>query len=219
MFKVKSVISIVIGIAIAAAFLAGCANPATAIKTPNSTVASLATTATTALPQSTTTGKVNPDENISVSLSKGQVNPGEQFTVNIMINTKMPSRGGQCSLNFDPAALQCNSVTEGGFFKDWATVNEVSTTMMPSEPAIDNTRGTVGITAIAVMGQTKKELAGGAGQGAQGSGVFLTVRMTAKTGTAKQAFINISNVQICDTNAQLIINATGSNGVVTVGTP
>jgi len=190
-----------------ATLLMSCSNPAAA------------GTSNTTAPVVSTNSKGNQDENFSISVDKTQVNPGDKFTVNIMITSKMAARGGQCGVSFDPVALQCDSVIEGNFFKDWASANGVSTTMMPSEPAIDNNKGTVEAVAIAVMGLSQAEQNGQKGQEAKGSGVFMSLQMTAKTGVNKRASIKLSDIQIGDANGDGIKNVTSTDGFITIGTP
>ena len=214
MSRMKLTGGIILGVGALTLMLVSCGNPALSLT--SSTTSSSSSTQVSTTSANT---QANPDENMSVSFDNQQVNPGDTFTVNIMINTLAASRGGQCSISFDSSAMQCTGVTEGTFFKTWAAANGVSTTMMPAAPAADNTSGTLNITAIAVMGQTQAELNGQGGQGAQGSGSFLILQMTAKTGINKQASVKLSNVQIYDANAQLVNNVSESDGIVTIGTP
>jgi hypothetical protein len=207
MFRWKMAVIMILGAGVLLALLAGCSNPANAGSNNTSTSAV------------STDSKANPDENFSISVDKSQINAGDNFTINILINTKAASRGGQCAVTFDPSAMQCNAITEGNFFKDWASANGLSTVMMPSAPAIDNSKGTVEPVAIAVMGQSQAEQNGQSGQEAKGSGVFYSLQMTAKTGVNKQATIKLSDVQIADSNADGIKNVTSSSGIITIGTP
>lgn len=166
-----------------------------------------------------TTGTGAKNESISVSVDKQQVKPGDTFTITVVINSKLASRGAQVSLSFDPSAMQCETVTEGSFYKDWAAANGITTTMVPSEPAIDNAQGTVDTVAIAIMGQTQAEQAGQAPGGAQGQGILLSYQMTAKSVSGKQAVIKISDVILMDANGDPIDDVDISNGQVTIGTP
>lgn len=107
----------------------------------------------------------------SITVADRSINEGETFSVEVLISTDTPCRGAQCELAFDPDLMQCDSVTEGGFFRDWATANGASTIMIPQSPSIDNVQGRVATTGIAVMG--------GSGGGAKGSGVLLAYHFTA----------------------------------------
>ena len=175
------------------------------------------TTATGA--SSSTTNIASGNESLDVSVDKQQANGGDTFTVNVMINTQIASRGAQAALNFDPSTMECTSVTEGNFYKDWATTNGISTTMMPSSPNIDNVKGTVEMTAVAIMGQSAAEQSGKAFGGAQGQGIFLSYQMKAKSGVNKTASIKISDVALMDSNANAIKGVTAKNGQINIGTP
>lgn len=205
-------------------FFSACSgyNPAT---TPANPVASSPSQTTTKPSNSAPSKTDSPsipatkDESVSVVLDKQQVNPGDSFTINLVINTKVPSQGAQASLIFDPAAMSCNTVTEGDFYKTWAAANGVSTTMMPAQPAIDNDGGIVQTTAVMVMGQTTAEQQGSEAGGAQGQGVFLSFQMTAKSGISTKAVIKIGQARLTDSNGDPITNVNIVNGQVTIGTP
>jgi hypothetical protein len=210
--KLKLVGAFVLGLSVMSLLLCGCGSSNT-----KQTVTSTASSASTnnGVQSTAATG----GESLSVSLSNQQVNPGDTFTVNLMINTKVASRGAQAALTFDPSAMECTGVTEGNFYSNWATANGVSTTMMPSSPDIDNTNGTVEVTAVAIMGQSAAEQAGQALGGAQGQGIFLSYQMTAKSGVNKNASVGLSDVEILDPNANSIKGVASNNAQVTIGTP
>jgi Cohesin domain len=162
----------------------------------------------------TTSAKANSNENLSISVSSPNVSQGDTFTVNVMVNTAEESAGAQCALSFDASAMQCTGVTEGTFYSNWATSNNLTTLMFPTTPAIDNVKGTVETTGISVMGMQAGTLSG-----PQGQGVLLTYQMTANSGVNKTATFNLSDILILDQNANAITGASASTGMVTIGTP
>ena len=131
---------------------------------------------------------------VSISLADRNVKQGDTFTVGVRVETDTPCRGAQCSLTFDPALMKCDSVVEGGFFKDWATANGASAVMIPQSPTIDNNQGHVPMIGIAVMG--------GGGGGAKGSGVLFTYHFTALTGGT--ASPTLSDVVVIDASGEAI---------------
>ncbi len=234
--KIKLLMAAVTGLLLIGLLLTGCSgyNPTTSqviqttsnqpsqtsdVPSQTSSISSKTTTISPTITPPTTTSTTAKNESVSISVDKQQVNQGDTFTITIVINSKIASRGAQASLSFDPSAMQCETVTEGSFYKDWATANGVTTTMVPSEPAIDNTQGTVDTVAVAIMGQTQAEQAGQTPGGAQGPGIFLSYQMTAKSASGKQSAIKVSNVILMDANGDPIDNVDISNGQVTIGTP
>jgi hypothetical protein len=112
------------------------------------------------------------------------IHEGDTFSVEVLVDTATPCRGAQMELTFDPGLMRCDSVTEGGFFKDWAAASGATTVMIPQSPTIDNTQGQVRTVGIAVMG--------GSGGGATGDGVLLTYHFTAlANGTASPALSDV----------------------------
>jgi hypothetical protein len=162
---------------------------------------------------STKTSIASADERLSISLDKTQVNPGETFIVNVMVDSKQVTRGAECALSFDPAAMQCTGIKEGNFFKDWANANSANTTQVPSDPQIDNAKGTVEATGIALMGGMK-----GATVGPQGSGILFSYTMVAKNGINKKVSFTLSQPSIVDANAD-DLPVSVANGEITIGTP
>jgi len=156
---------------------------------------------------------------LSISVDKSNVNPGDNFTVNVLIDSPAASRGVQCALNFDPSAMQCNSATEGNFYKDWASANGLTTTAMPTTPTIDNTQGTVADWAVSVMGQVQGAAFSGSAGGAQGQGIVFSYNMTSKSGVNKKTTLKLSDVEVIDEATNPVNNISVVNGTVTVGTP
>jgi hypothetical protein len=129
------------------------------------------------------------------------IEAGEEFNLEVRIETDTLCRGAQCALSFDPALMKCDSVVEGGFFKDWATANGASTIMIPQSPTIDNNQGHVPMIGIAVMG--------GGGGGAKGSGVLFTYHFTALAdGTASPT---LSDVVVIDASGEAIAEVEVNN--------
>jgi hypothetical protein len=138
---------------------------------------------------------------VSVSMADREVKQDESFTLEVRIETDTACRGMQCALTFDPALMKCDSVVEGGFFKDWATANGASTVMIPQSPTIDNNQGHVPMIGIAVMG--------GGGGGAKGSGVLFTYHFTAlDDGTASPT---LSDVVVIDASGEAIAEVEVNN--------
>lgn len=162
----------------------------------------------------TTSAKANANENLSISVSSPTVNPGDTFTVNVLVNTTVPSLGAQCALSFDASAMQCTGVTEGNFYRDWAASKNLTTVMMPTQPAIDNVNGTVEGIGVTIMGNQGNNLSG-----AQGQGVLFSYQMTANSGVNKTASFGLSDILITDKNADPIESATAGTGTITIGTP
>lgn len=138
---------------------------------------------------------------LSVSMVDRHVKEGEAVSVDIRISTDTPCRGAQCSLSFDAALMKCDSVAEGGFFKDWADANGASTLMVPQSATIDNSQGKVSTMGIAVMG-------GNTG-GAKGSGVLCTYHFTALAdGTAAPT---LSEVVVADDSGKAVTGVKVNN--------
>jgi len=175
---------------------------------------------TTSSGNSTTTKTATTGTSLSISVDKPNVNTGDSFTINVIINSQVASRGVQCALSFDPSAMQCNGVTQGNFYTDWASANNVTTAVMPASPAIDNTQGIVATWAVAVMGQISgSEYSNASPGGAIGQGVVFSYSMTAKTGINKKISLQLSAVKVMDENADPINNVGVKDGTVTIGTP
>jgi hypothetical protein len=139
--------------------------------------------------------------NVSITMADRDVKQDQSFTVEVRIETDTLCRGAQCALSFDPALMKCDSVVEGGFFKDWATANGASTVMIPQSPTIDNNQGHVPMIGIAVMG--------GGGGGAKGSGVLFTYHFTALAdGTAEPT---LSDVVVIDASGEAIAEVEVNN--------
>ena len=131
---------------------------------------------------------------VSISLADREVSAGEVFTVEVCLRTDVPCRGAQFALDFDPAIMRCDSVTEGGFFKEWAEANGAVALMFPQSPTIDNVEGSVATIGIAIMG--------GSEGGAKGSGALSTYYFTALADGI--AGLELSEVAVSDESGQTI---------------
>jgi hypothetical protein len=138
---------------------------------------------------------------MSISPPAQIVNPGDTFTVDVVLAINGLTRAAQCDLSFDASLVQVDSVTEGSYYSDWATAHG-GTTYFNTE-TIDNTVGTVTGAGVSILG-------GGSG-GQTGSGVFITLNMTAKTGVSGTSLLHLFEVIVADENAGpmpgVVINA------------
>jgi hypothetical protein len=139
---------------------------------------------------------------------------GETFTLEITIDSDKPARSAGAGVKFDPAVMSCESVTEGGFFRDWATANGGSTVLFP-QPVINNTTGIISDAVVfiteAIVGT--QDAAGGPTQ----KGVFLTLNCTAKS--VGVSTITLQNIELSndDTNVPQKLAVRVGNGQVFVG--
>jgi hypothetical protein len=148
---------------------------------------------------------------MSISPASQTVSPGANFEIIVTITTNVPSRGAQCALSFDPALMQCNSVTEGSFYKNWAQANSSSTIPFP-EATINNNTGQVSDIGFSIVGAQPEG-------GPSGSGEFCTYHMTAKSGSSGTSSITLSSVSIADQAAVLISGISVNNGQVIITLP
>ena len=144
---------------------------------------------------------------MSISPAVQTVSPRANFDIVVALNTSVPSRGGQCALSFNPTLMQCNSVTEGSFYKGWAQANSSSTIVFP-QPTINNSTGQVTLIGIAIMG-TKDG-------GASGGGEFCTCHMTAKSGSGGTSAVTLSDVAIIDPSGDMITGISVNNGQIVI---
>ena len=176
---------------------------------------SLQTTETTTTPTSV---QASPgDVTMSISLDQQNIAPGDNFTVNVIVNTDIPSRGAQCTFGFDPSAVICDKVVEGDFYETWANNNSCQTITFPSEPAVDNTAGTVAAVGVAVMGEDSGMQKNGIPGGATGDGILYSFQMTAKSGISKTVNFTLSYVLVSSSAGLEINGVTVNNGTVLIG--
>lgn len=124
--------------------------------------------------------------------STATVKAGDSFTIDVKIESAVPTRGAQCAINFDPKLMKCESANEGPYYKSWATANSSSTMIYP-QAKIDNNTGTVSDMGIAIMGATEG--------GPVGSGIFLTYKFTALA--AGNVSATLSNVLVADPDGKM----------------
>ena len=149
----------------------------------------------------------NPDTSMSISPATQTVNAGESFDVEVVVATTGLTRAAQFDLSFAPSLVQVTSVTEGNYYSDWATAHGGLTYFNPG--ATNNTAGTVHMAAVAILG-------GGPG-GQTGSGTFIVVHMTAKTGVSGTSALTLFDIIVADENAQAIPDVVINSGEVVVG--
>lgn len=143
-----------------------------------------------------------------VSPASQTVDPGDTFTVSVYIDTDTATRSAQCDVLFDPALVQVNSVSPGTFYSDWATSHGAGTYWQA--PTINNTTGIINDAAIS--------LTGASGQGVTGSGTFIVISMTAKTGIEGTSAVTLANTIVGSVTSQTMTHTT-VNGEVIVGQP
>ena len=158
---------------------------------------------------------------ISVSAlpSANTVHPGDNFDVHISITTNAQTRGFSFILNWDSSKVQCNSVDEGGFFKDFAAAHTGISRMVIPTPTFDNTVGRLpaGTTVndnqgILLMGGTGVS----SSPGPTGTGDAFILHMSAKTGVTGTVNFTLSNVHLLD-NSTLTSTPGDLNPVVVNG--
>jgi hypothetical protein len=176
-------------------------------------------------------GTVAADSVVTVAVSPAAqtVSPGDTFTVDITIDLpsanelvltgegddvtreNVTTKGFQFSLSFDPSLMECQGITEGPYYEDWADTNGAMsmTTPMDLEDAIDNTAGIIEQASIAVLG--------GPDDGVNGSGVAFAVEFEAKEGDGSVASLEISDVVVSDSSGQWTIrDVTVQSGTVNI---
>ncbi len=148
------------------------------------------------------------DTSVSVDPATQHVDPSDTFDITIVVDTDTASRGAQCAVSFNPAAVQCDGYDVGTFYSDWASANGCSIMEYPS-PVIDNNAGTISDIGIAIMGLNPG--------GPTGSGSLVTYHFTALTDGVSP--ITLSNVSVADVDSFDIPGVIVNDGEVTVGEP
>lgn len=136
------------------------------------------------------------------------VDPGESFTVEIYVETDVMTRGAACDIQFDPALVQVDSISEGTFYSSWAAAQGKTTLF--TYVGIDNVNGIVNDAGVVIVSA--------APEGPTGSGAFLVLNMTAVSGVDGNSAITLVDTKISDVNV-LPLTHTVEDGVVTVGQP
>ena len=88
--------------------------------------------------------------------------------------------------------MKCESVSEGTYYKSWATANNSTTIIFP-QPKIDNAAGAVSDMGVAVMGDKEG--------GPTGTGVLCTYKFTA-LGTGNVS-ATLTNVLVADPTGKM----------------
>jgi len=160
---------------------------------------------------------IQANASLSVSPTLKQLDSaGGTFSLDIVVTTDKPSLGAQTQVTFNPAVLQCQSISEGNFYKDWATQNGGSTLVIPN-PTCDNTNGKTSPLGISILGAATPDAQGNGG-GPTGSGVFFTINFTAQS-------VGSTNIDLISSNSYLATNLAGghtytlalNNGAVYIG--
>ncbi|MDR3578023.1 MAG: cohesin domain-containing protein [Anaerolineaceae bacterium] len=151
---------------------------------------------------------------IGISPANPVVNPGDSFDVNVTIQSDTQSRAAQCQITFDPKQVEVTGVSEGTFYKQWASANGASTIMVPPKPAIDNQKGTIALTGISLIGSP--------GNGPTGNGTLLIIHAKANPSANGTANFGLTNLEIDDTGdasgrVQQLGGVKVQNGTVAIG--
>lgn len=180
----------------------------TATPTPSSTPTATRTPNNT--PTATATVSGSNAGRLSVVPPRDSIGVGQQFDVNINLelNPTSPSRGLTLAIEFDPLVLKCLSVTEGDFYRSWATSHQGQTQLFPA-PAINNVTGKVSATVIVMAPQ---EVVGGP----TGSGTVFVVRFQALSqGTSPLRLVDVE-VSNADTDRAQALQVSKTDSQVTV---
>ena len=128
---------------------------------------------------------------ISVTPSMVAVKEGQAFTLDIPINSTVPTNAAAFELSYDPRLIQVNSIKEGDFFKKWADAHGQITLFMPGK--IDNVNGKVSLTGVAVTGK---------GSAVTGRGTLFTLNATAVSKVSGNSPLNVTNAQLANTDVK-----------------
>jgi hypothetical protein len=167
--------------------------------------ASPASSKTTSSAGPSPSSKASPDSvksaakavSMSVKTDKDQVNPGDAFCVEVILNSSVQLKGAQCGVEFDPALMECKEVTEGTYFKEWASSNGVSTILFP-KARIDNEKGNVSTFGIAIAGQTDREMKDAIHEGPKGQSVFCSFTMIARSAINSKLDLTLVDIVASD---------------------
>jgi len=102
----------------------------------------------------------------------------QTFSVNVMVNTAVPSRGASFSMNWDPAIIECTGITFNQptfFYETWKNANPPAALLFwPMNPndSINNTTGSIAESSVSIMG--------GPAGGPVGTGIMFSVQFRAK---------------------------------------
>lgn len=138
------------------------------------------------------TQEIEPNTTASLLMDVQNVKSGDSLDIKLIIETGSALRGAQWNLSFNPQVLRCEKVTEGSFFKDWATAHNGDTILFP-DPEIDNAGGHVSDIGIAIMSNQ----AGGV----SGKGIVCTYSFTALSHSVEIPVL--SDIQVADVNGKM----------------
>jgi len=173
----------------------------TAGSTPTTTTANIKTTA----PASTMPKESK--NSVSTVPSAASVKPGDTFDVAIRVTNEQPSRGMQFSLMWDPSKVECTSVDQGGYYKDFAAANKGELFLIPSDkPVADNDAGVFPKTndplhQMMIAMQDAHD-AGGTPLGVTGTGDVFILLMAVKSGASGQVDFTLSQVLLSDASLE-----------------
>jgi hypothetical protein len=184
------------------------ATPFTSSQVPTSRPATISPSNTTRTSIPATTANA---ARVSVSAipSASTIKAGDNFDVVINVSTEVPSRQFQCILRWDPAKLQCNTVEQGGFYKDFAKAHTMSVFLSPDPLKADNEIGKfppgddpvgtkLSIAGVAFLGG---KAADGSLLGVTGTGSVFVLHMTARAGSSGTAAFTLSEVKVNDNSS------------------
>ncbi|MEW6651721.1 MAG: cohesin domain-containing protein, partial [Chloroflexota bacterium] len=121
-----------------------------------------------------------------------QLNQTINFSIEISSDT--PTRGAQVGLSFNPRLLNCISVSEGNFYKNWADAHGARTVFYPPSH-IDNIYGQMDAAVVSIIGGTG---------GATGSGSLLSITCRVVGGAGNSA-VSLLNWVVTDDNAEPVV--------------
>jgi len=184
--------------------LAGCGSAV--ISSTNVVASSPNSNKTTVSSSPVSNSAIAANASVSVIPSVEAVKSGDTFDLTIRAANDQPSRGIQFSLKWDPAKVECISVDQGSYFKDFATSHGGDVFVMPSNnPAADNDNGIFPKTssdplARLMIAMNGAQDAGGTPLGVTGSGNVFILHMKVKDGASGQVNFNLSQVILSDAN-------------------
>ena len=149
--------------------------------------------------------------NTSVTISPPSVaaNPGDQLKLDVILSSDVPTRGMQFGLTFDPNVIQIDKVVDGPFYQSWASAHGAQAqTVVPFKP--DNAKGAVSVGGVAVLGGPPTD-------GPSGSGIVVTLQVTAKSGAQGVSQIGFTSVIVDDANSREIPAVASTGAAVGVG--
>ena len=153
----------------------------------------------------TTEAPVSDKINITAVPSKTSVKAGDTFDITIKITSDKPNRGAQFVVTWDPAKVSCVSVSDGGYYKDFAIAHDGDILMLPTNPTADNTIGQFPKLSASVkqfaVAMTGAQGTGGTFLGPTGTGDVMVLHMTAKAGASGSVEFKISDAHLVDATA------------------